>query len=58
MHSSYRFYTEKTAVAEKQGGCWGHIHASQSVMVVVAIMQPALGDGIRSRHIKRTKSNT
>lgn len=51
------FYTEKTAVAKEQGECWGLIHADQSMIIVVAIWQPALGDDIRSRRIKRTRTN-
>lgn len=57
MHISNLFDTEKKAAAEEQGGRWGHIHAGQSVMVVVANMHPAFGGNIRSRHTKRAKTN-
>jgi hypothetical protein len=52
MHARSRFYTEKTAVAEEQGGCLEQIHAGQSVIVVVATLQPTIGDDIRIRHIE------
>lgn len=54
MHASNQFLT---VLAEEQGGYWGLIHADQSVIVVVAIFHPALGDDIRSRRIKRTRTN-